>query len=172
MNKNLKKVQQNAIEMVKQALEIFEIEQKRPVLLVTFNLAEKPLSREDLIERTGLQLEQMSPELEKMLERKILVQNEDGEFEFNPDMKDEVIPRFKKQARKVLDLWGQNIKENRNLLSRKDNYSDYDYLMNKFLRTKLRKVEFLHKILKRKMAFVDFIETDQDEGEIQKVRID
>ncbi len=73
-----------------------------------------------------------------------------------------------------MEILKNHIETARGLLeSGRDEFDDYDQLMAKFLRTKLHKAQFLHRILSRKMILHDFIETgDISKEKINKIKIE
>ncbi len=178
MHQNLVQMQQNAVDTVRDILDILEVENKKPLIMVAMMMAEKPLTEDELAKRTGLDDAEMKKGIEKLRSKNILtVFNEEEDpprFEINPEIEKVMIRRIRSKMEKILDTMQNHIETSKELLeSGKPDFDNYDLLMAKFLRARMHKAWMIHHILGKKRVLLNFLETGEvDREEIKKISID
>lgn len=176
MHRNLIKVQENVISFVRDTLETFEIDNKKPVVLCALSVAEKPLTKEELAKRTGLDEDDFNKAMEKLLEKEIVVESdEDGDtYELNHDVEKVLVRRIRSHMESIMDNMQEKFDESRKLLdSGRQEYDNYDILMEKFLRCRIKKGEMIHRLIRKKMVLFNFLETGEvEKEEIKKISIE
>ncbi|GEM_PF-2090358 len=169
MHKNLVKVQESMIKCIAEALEIFEVRNMKPLVIAALKISEKPLTMEELLTRTKLDPALIS-EILKDLTGKGIVTKATCEGHECFDMADKAGRQFMEvlhsKAKAVMDRLRFHIDESRKLMSEgKGEFNEYDSLMARFLNEKLHKAEMVAQIVKRKVFFFDFLESNKEEGE-------
>lgn len=164
MHPNIKQLQQKAVQVVKENLNILEVKNIKPVIMVAFSVSEKPLSVEELAERTELTLEQIKTEIEILLEKEVIAPvklKEEADkvfYEVNQDFHRTIIKRIKAKIKKVNQNNLKHIEEGKALLKAGENeYDPYDRLMCKLLKQKMRKFETINFIVSRRIALANLL---------------
>jgi DNA-binding transcriptional regulator GbsR (MarR family) len=168
MHGNLRQIQERFVQATKETLEILEIRKVRPIIMAALFVSEKPLSEEEIAARTGLTLDRVGEEVAFLIEKEVLmgVSPKGGEgktsYEVNPDIEKVLGKRVRSKAEKVLENTRKHIEESKKLLfSCESELDDFDRLMAKFLKCKMKKAEMFCLFLSRKMAFWDFLHTGE-----------
>ncbi|MCD4784052.1 MAG: hypothetical protein K8T10_09540 [Candidatus Eremiobacteraeota bacterium] len=176
MHRNLTKVQENIIGFARETLDTFEINNKKPVVLCALSVAEKPLTKDELAKRTGLNEDDFNKAMEKLLEKEIVVESSGGSgtYELNHDVEKVMIRRIRSHMESVMDNMQEKCDESRKLLdSGRQEFDNYDILMEKFLRCRIKKGEMIHRLIRKKMVLFNFLETGEvEKEEIKKISIE
>ena len=178
MHQNLTKIQKNAVETMKDILEVFDCKNKKFVVVSAMTVAEKPLTKNELQERTGLPVKELEEYIEKLTNKGFLAvfnpDEKEARYEINPDLEKVMMKKIREKLEKILDIMERHIDMTKDLLETgKPEFDDYDLLMAKMLRMKLRKAWMVHHILSKKRILVNFLESGEvDKEEIKKISIE
>lgn len=177
MHKNLLKVQESMVECVKQALDIFEITDRKPLVIAALKIGEKPLSISDLKARTKLDDGEISKILARLIEKEMVTEsliNNQKHYEMSDEIGKKFISMIHSKIKSIQKIVATQIDESRKLMSDgKKEFNEYDALMARFLGEKLHKAEVIAHIMKRKVFFFDFLESCKEDCDpIKRIKIE
>ncbi|MEW5819162.1 MAG: hypothetical protein AB1782_03140 [Cyanobacteriota bacterium] len=176
MHNNIRNIQQTLIELVKENLEIFELKTKKPIVIATLGVAEKPLSIIEILERSGLRLEEVEPVLSHCVDKGVVNKIEDNNtlYEFNLQahkiIAENIRTKIIKASKNVECKLGHI---NKLMVASQSEYDQFDRLMLKYLNCKLRKMEFIHKFISKKIMLFNFLnDSEVKDSPIKKIDIE
>jgi len=169
MHRNLVKVQESMIQCVADVLEIAEIRNMKPLVITALKISEKPLTSEEIQARTKLDPAAVKEILDDLEEKGIIIKDGNQCFDFADRAGHRFMETLHSKARAVMQRVKSHLDNSRKLMAEgKGEFDSYDSLMARFLGEKLHKAEMIAQILKRKIFFFDFLESNRGEGDSVK----
>jgi hypothetical protein len=174
MHKNLVVIQQKIVENSRESLKILEVEDQGLMILPALAVAERPLSEQEIIDRTGASAGEIRKRLEYFVGRSLVVKAKEAVYELNPEM-EKIMARIVQE--KIVAL-RKNTQEHmaeceRLLNSARAEYDDYDILMSKYLRDRIAKMKLVVAILTRRNSLLRLLDSaGEGNSEITKISIE
>ncbi|MHC9540642.1 MAG: hypothetical protein AB9903_14140 [Vulcanimicrobiota bacterium] len=172
MHNNLVKVQESMIQCIAEVLEILEVRNVKPLIIAALKISEKPLTVDELHTRTKLDTAAISKILDDLSDSGIVSKTSREGIECF-DLADRAGRKFMEvvhsKAKAVMHCIRTRLDESGKLMTEgRNEFSEYDSLMARFLNEKLHKAEVIAQILKRKVFFFDFLESHKEESDSVK----
>lgn len=173
MHKNLIEVQREFILGVGDAGEILEIESKKPVVLACMYIAEAPISISEISKRCSVDEDTVKTEVERLFKKQILSKTDDERYELNPDADKVIIQNIKTKIDLIHSNNKNKIEKIKNLMtSNKDEFDNYDLLMAKYLKSRMKKLELIHNFVEKRIFLWNFLSENEPKNEtIKKIEI-
>ena len=137
-------------------------------------VAEKPLSAQEIADRTNISVEEIHRNLEYFLKRNLVVSTGDAAYELNPDRGKIIAQNIQERIETLRKNTKNNLAECENLLgSASAEYDGYDILMAKYLRERIAKMKLFTAFMTRRSSLIRLLDSSgEDNPEITKVTID
>ncbi len=179
MHKNLVRIQERIVENVRENMKTLEISDEKPMIISVLACAERPLTDEEIIARTGVGADQVQKCLAFLTGKELLVKAEEEpsgrvEYELNPDIEKITLRNIQSKIEAVGSNTKSGVNECESLLeSGKAEFDDYDRLMAKYLREKIGKMKLVSAVMSRRSALLRLLDSSAEEGaEIKRITIE
>ena len=178
MHKNLVRIQENMLENFRENLKIFEVADKKPIIIPVLVLAERPLTEEEIVARTRIGANEARKGLDWLAKKDFITKDTDGTsgkvvYELNGDIEKIVAGHIQSKLEAVRSNTKKHISECDGLLeSAKAEFDDYDRLMAKYLRERISKMKLVTAIMTKRSSLLRLLDSGNAESaEISKISI-
>ncbi|MGA2107977.1 MAG: hypothetical protein ABSH25_10080 [Syntrophorhabdales bacterium] len=179
MHKDLVRVQEKIVENIGENLRTLEISDKRPVIVSVLAIAERPLAEEEIAARARLGSKEVREGLGSLLKKELVVESADKSsgrvgYELSPDVEKTALRNIRSKIEAVRSSIESHVAECEGLLgSGKAEFDDYDRLMAKYLREKIKRMKAVSTIMTRRTALLRLLDSSAEEkAEIKRITID
>jgi DNA-binding transcriptional regulator GbsR (MarR family) len=161
MHQNIVTAQSKIIQLVKSNLEILECPSKKPIVMATLKISEKPLTIEEISQRAELSEDEVKNEIECLMNKGFLKKFPGSEvYDFNPEILKIMMAYIYEKVDKINKNVLQTIGEVRILLyENPSEHSDCDHLMAKYLNDMLMKGEMIHTMVRQKLEVMNLLKS-------------
>jgi hypothetical protein len=178
MHKNLVRIQEKMVSDVAQNLKIFEISDKRPLILLVLAIAERALAEREIAARTRLGASVVRKGLGNLVKKDFIVAaapeaSRERVYELNPDLEKIAARNIHSKIETLRSNKASQVAEYESLLeSAKAEFDDYDRLMARYLRGKINRMKFLTAVMTKRNSLLRLLDSgDGDNAEIRKISI-
>jgi DNA-binding transcriptional regulator GbsR (MarR family) len=177
MHKNLASAQRSLIKNVEEILGIFDVSDRKPIIVSALACAEKPLSQADISDRTDLDRPTVISCLERLEENKVVSAVEVSgitTYELSTDLEKAVFRSIQSKMDAVRTTVERHAGECETLLeSARREYDDYDTLMAKYLRERVGKIKVMTSVMAKRSALLRLLDPGEEEhDEIRRITIE
>ncbi|HUJ68729.1 MAG TPA: hypothetical protein VLW86_04365 [Syntrophorhabdales bacterium] len=179
MHEDLVRIQETIVRNVGENLRTLEISDKRPVIVSALAIAEKPLAEDEMAARTRLGSKEVRKDLAFLLKTGLVAESEDGTsgrkgYELSPEIEKIALRNIQSKFEAVRSNTESHVAECEALLeSGKAEFDDYDRLMARYLREKIKRMKAVSLIMTRRTALLRLLDSSvQEKGEIKKITIE
>lgn len=179
MHRDLVRIQEKMVENVGENLRTLEISDKRPLIVSVLVIAEKPLAEDEIAARTRLGANEVKKGLDYLLKKELVVESAVGAsgrvgYELSPEVEKVALKSIRSKIEAVRSNTESHVAECEALLeSGKAEFDDYDRLMARYLREKIKRMKAVSTIMTRRTALLRLLDSGlQQKGEIKKITID
>ena len=178
MHKNLVRIQEKVVEGAKENLKIFEISDKRPLIIPVLACAERPLTEDEIVARTKIDAKAVHKGLAYFVKEALVIEAPDDRtgqpvYEINPHLEKVVLGEMQSKIEAVRSNMKSHMAEYENLLeSAKGEFDDYDRLMAKYLREKMGKMRLLFTMMTKRSSLLRLLGSGGEGAEIKKISIE
>jgi predicted DNA-binding transcriptional regulator len=179
MHRDLVKVQEKIVENIGENLKTLEISDKRPVIVSLLAIAERPLAEEEIAARARLGSKEVRKGLGSLLKKDLVVESAAGAsgrvgYELSPEVEKMALRNVRSKIEAVRSRLESHVAECEGLLeSGKAEFDDYDSLMAKYLREKIKRMKAVSTIMTRRTALLRLLDSSAEEkAEIKRITID
>ncbi len=179
MHENLVRIQEKMVENIGENLKTLEISDKRPVIVSVLAIAEKPLAEEEIAARAHLGSKEVRKGLAFLLKRELVVESAGGSsgrvgYELSPDVEKIALRNIRSKIEAVRSGLESHVAECEGLLeSGKAEFDDYDKLMARILREKIKRMKAVSTIMTRRTALLRLLDSSVEEkAEIKRITIE
>ena len=165
MHKDLVRIQEKMVENIVENLKTLEISDKRPVIVSVLAIAEKPLAEEEIAARARLGSKEVRKDLGSLLKKELVVESPAGPsgrvgYELSPDVEKVALRNIRSKIETVRSRLESHVAECEGLLeSGKAEFDDYDRLMAKYLREKIKRMKAVSTIMTRRTALLRLLDS-------------
>jgi hypothetical protein len=179
MHKNLAMIQDKMVENVREALSILEVPDNKALIISVLAVAENPLARQEIMERTRIVDSECFMGLDALIDRDLVVAegvNASGEsvYGLNPKMEKIAARSIHSKIEALRSNTKKHVAQYESLLeSAKGEFDGYDTLMAKFLSERIGKIKLIVALMTRRSSLLRLLDSGDGEGsEIKKIEID